>query len=360
MKRVAAYLLPAALCVLPALGAAATIEASDEQVRWSGRHVVEEDGVVRFGYPSVSANLTISGGDLSVTAYSGKAGSHLAVTIDDGPPRRFTLTREAKRYPLVENDGRPHRVRLSHLSETWRGIVTVEGFRLDGGELQPPPPAARRRLLVVGDSVTCGEGVQQPADYQCETNPRRPDSDHSYGMLLGRALGAETQLVCYGGRGLIRSWNGNTDELQAPQFFDLAIPVRDGPAANLTAFVPDAILVSLGTNDFSLGIGPLPEREEFVPTYVDFVERLLSVYPGAEIALTEGAIVNDEADPGRPQRSVLRSYLADTVARVGDGRVHRVVSRYHPGDDCDAHPTGAQHRMMAEELEPVIAPLLGR
>lgn len=360
MKMRVGYLLWAALTFGAGDISAETIDASGEQIRWSGRLAIQEDGAVRFGYPSVNANLAISGGDLSVTAYSSKAGSYLAVTVDDSPPRRFALTRKAQRYPLLENDGKSHRIRLSHLSETWRGIVSVEGFTLDGGEFRSPPAARERKLLVIGDSVTCGEGVHRPASYRCDTNPRRPDSDHSYGMLLGRALAAETQLVCYGGRGLIRSWNGNTDELQAPQFFDLAIPVPDGPAADLSAFVPDAILISLGTNDFNLGIGPLPERERFVSAYVDFVGRLLSLYPDAEIALTEGAIVNDGADPDRPQRRVLRSYIADTVERLGNNRVHQLLSRRHPGDDCDAHPTGAQHRMMASELLPDIEPLMVR
>ncbi|MBB3062276.1 GDSL-type esterase/lipase family protein [Microbulbifer rhizosphaerae] len=365
MKAIPVYLLWALASLSECAGASGdaslkTVDASSDNIRWSGRFAVLENGSTRFGYPSVSANLAISRGDLSVTASSSKDGSYMAVTVDDRPPRRFTLTRTPKQYSLVESDGKPHTVRLSHLSEAWRGIVTVEKFTLAQGEFLSPPAAPERKLLVIGDSVTCGEGVHQPADYQCDTSPRQSDSDHSYGMLLGRAMGAETQLVCYGGRGLIRSWNGNTDELQAPQFFELDIPINNGPAADLSAFVPDVILISLGTNDFNLDIGPLPERSEFVSTYVEFVERLLSLYPDAEIALTEGAIVNDAADPAKPQRSVLRSYISDTVKRTADARVHQVLSQHHSGDTCDAHPTGQQHEAMAGELLPAIVPLLTR
>lgn len=365
MKAIPAYLLWALASLAGGAGASGdtsvkTVDATSDNIRWSGRFTALENGGARFGYPSVSANLAISGGDLSVTAFSSKDGSYMAVAVDDRPPHRFALTRAPKQYSLVENDGKPHTVRLSHLSETWRGIVTVEKFTLAQGKFLSPPAAPERKLLVIGDSVTCGESVYQPADYQCDTSPRQPDSDHSYGMLLGRAVGAETQLVCYGGRGLIRSWNGNTDELQAPQFFELTIPVSDGPAADLSAFVPDVILISLGTNDFNLDIGALPERGEFVSTYVEFVERLLSLYPDAEIALTEGAIVNDAADPARPQRSILRNYIADTVKRIEDARVHQVLSQYHSGDTCDGHPTGEQHEAMVGELLPAIDPLLSR
>lgn len=51
------------------------------------------------------------------------------------------------------------------------------------------------------------------------------------------------------------------------------------------------------TNDFSLGIGPLPEEEIFVPTYVNFIRKILSLHPSAKVVITEGAIVNDEAVP---------------------------------------------------------------
>lgn len=90
---------------------------------------------------------------------------------------------------------KPHTVRGSHLSETWRAIVTVESFTLARGEFLPPPPpppaAPERKLLVIGDSVTCGEGVYRPAGYQCDTSPRQPDPNHSYGMLLDKAKADE-------------------------------------------------------------------------------------------------------------------------------------------------------------------------
>ncbi|BFM21263.1 SGNH/GDSL hydrolase family protein [Gilvimarinus japonicus] len=334
-----------------------TIAAQDNQIRWSGRTQALPDGAMRFGYPSVSANLNISGGDLSVLASSSKAQSYLAVTVDDQPPRRFELSTQPQLYRLVKNDGEAHRIRLSHLSETWRGVITLEHFELTGGKLLAPPPAPKRKLLVIGDSVTCGEGVHRPADHSCAENASWPDPDHSYGMLLGQKLNAETQLVCYGGRGLTRSWDGNTRDPQAPQFFNQAVANNEAPPADLTAFVPDVILISLGTNDFSLGIGPLPEREHFVSTYVDFTQRLLTLYPSAEIAVTEGAIVNDNADPSRPQKTVLRDYIAATVAQVDNPRLRQILSQYHPGDQCDAHPTGQQHRAMARELLPEIQPL---
>jgi hypothetical protein len=34
----------------------------------------------------------------------------------------------------------------------------------------------------------------------------------SYGMLMAKQLNAQVQLVCYGGRGLVRTWDGKTND----------------------------------------------------------------------------------------------------------------------------------------------------
>jgi len=168
-------------------------------------------------------------------------------------------------------------------------------------------------------------------------------------------------LVAFGGRGLTRDWQGRTDVLTAPQFFELDIPVEEGPPpprVNHAVWVPDAVVVSLGTNDFSVAAGPPPARPPFVAAYVAFVRVIRARYPAAHVFLTEGAIVNDAADAAGRPRSTLSSYIDDTVAQLGDPRVHHAEASFQPGDACDAHPTGAQHLRMAAELEPQLRRVL--
>jgi hypothetical protein len=108
-----------------------------------------------------------------------------------------------------------------------------------------------------------------------------------------------------------------------------------------------------------LALGALPEREEYVTAYVAFVKRIRASYPDCQVLLTEGAMVNDEADPNRPQKRILREYLAETARRVADARVRVIESRHYPGDRCDAHPTGEQHRAMARDLAEEVRRVMG-
>jgi lysophospholipase L1-like esterase len=180
-------------------------------------------------------------------------------------------------------------------------------------------------------------------------------------MLLARALDAQCHLVAYGGRGVIRDWRGKSDILNAPQFFGLAVADEPGPAPpwDHGSYVPDGVVVSLGTNDFNLALGALPEREAFVSAYVGFVKAIRQRYPDALLFITEGAIVNDESDPVRRPKTTLGEYLDEAVRRLADPRVRHVAARHYPGDACNAHPTREQHRLMARDLEPVLRSALG-
>lgn len=342
--------LLAALAGLPAACAlhAAPIAASDERIARMGRTAEMPDGALRFAYPGVRLSLAFSGRTLSFEAASSGTLSNLEAVVDGGPPRLIRLSREGSRYTLVDAD-RPdrHTVELMLRSETWQGVVTLRGFDTDGA-LEPAPPLPARKMLVLGDSVTCAAGVDRSVDRKDSawTDPR-----HSYGMLAAQALGAQVHLVCYGGRGLVRSWNNRTDELNLPDFYHLAIADGSDPVRwDHARYQPDLIVSAIGTNDFNAGA---PERTAYVAAYVRLVRTLLRNHPHARIVLTEGAILDGDA------KRTMQAYIAETVEQVGDERVRAIVSTHHAGDVGDAHPTGAQHEEMARELVAQVRPLVG-
>ena len=352
----------AAVAALTTLSCASgVIRPSDPNVAVMGRVDRSNPDRPRFGYPGVTWRVVIEGSSLALRVAATTGTSRLAVVVDGGAPNVLRLAKGESRLVLAAglSAGR-HVVEVAHRTETWQGIVTLLGFELPaGGRILPPQRWPERRLLFIGDSVTCGEATDRPAD--CD--PARAGADAaatsngllSYGMLLGRALDAQVHLVCFGGRGLVRDWRGKQNVLNGPQLFEAAVPIDGRPAPwNHAQYQPDAIVVSLGTNDFNLALGPFPERERYVSAYVRFVETLLARHPNAQVLLTEGAIVNDEKDPARPQKTTLRAYLAEVVRRIGTSNVRAVESTHYAGDACNDHPTAAQHAQMARDLEPAL------
>jgi lysophospholipase L1-like esterase len=202
--------------------------------------------------------------------------------------------------------------------------------------------------MFVGDSVTCGVGIDNNA--QCTHDPQLPDINayESYGMLLGRRLDAETQLVCYGGRGLVRDYRGFVladNVVNIPDFFTLAI-ASDKPEGRVPwdagRFQPDAIFMSIGTNDMNLEKTKPLDEIAWVAAYVDFLHKARSLYPRSLIFVTEGAIVTDPLLARMVQRAAAQSL---------DSRVIYAPSEHYPGNGCNGHPTGIQHRHMADDFE---------
>jgi lysophospholipase L1-like esterase len=329
------------------------ITADDPRLQLLGQIDQSDPKRPRLGYPGTGLRLLFQGSSLSLHLSTDSDKSALTVVIDHGDPSLQLLQKGDQTLVLARGPEQgPHTAEVYKRTETWQGIVTLLGIELpQEGTLLSVPPLPTRKLMFVGDSVTCGSGVENNST--CTSDPAHPASDayHSYGMELGRRLDAQTHLVCYGGRGLDRDYRGlgvADNVLNAPQFLDLSIPSDD--AANRapwdwSKWVPDGIVVSLGTNDFNLQKTTPLDGEAFVGDYARFLMTLRSHYPNASILVTEGAIVTDP---------FLRRYVQDAVIRTNDARIQWVKAIHYPGNGCDAHPTRAQHQQIADDLEPVL------
>lgn len=345
------------------------IAAADPRVGVMGR-VVSDGSRLEFGYPGVTSRVCFRGNRLWMTGASNQGRSHLAV-VYRGEQTSEVVVPKQQAEVLVWEAPRgvgvgEQCVDLVHLTETWIGVVTLTSFRVEG-DVIAPAPLPSRRLLFIGDSVTCGEAVRRKPE--CSKDESWWDAYHAYGPLAARLLDAQYQLVCFGGKGVVRDWQGKSDVLNAPEFFSLAIPDERGLAYAVGSYVPEGIVVSLGTNDFNPALGAFPMRREFVDKYAAFVRTLLTTYPAAQLWLTEGAIVTDDnveaptkssaSGPAAKQKATLRSYLEEVVSRVGSNQVRHLPAQHYPADSCDAHPLASEHELMAKDVVGAIRSDLG-
>lgn len=325
------------------------LTASDSMISRMGRTHTNDDKSQTFGFPGVTFATEVEGKKLTAQLQSSGGNSWVDVIVDGGPPKAVKIEQQLTDIELFNfPDVAKHRVEIVHRSENWHGAVTLKQFSLTSGGFFVAPKLPKRKLLILGDSVTCGEAIDRVAGEQ--KNTRWWNSRESYGMLTAKALNAQVNLVCWGGRGLIRSWNGKTDEANLPDFYEYAVG-DNNPAMKWdhNQYQPDLIVSAIGTNDFSSGI---PDRETYVTAYVKLLNKLLANHPQAHIALTEGAILNGE------KKAALIDYIREAISRVNDSRVHQVTSNHYPGDAQDAHPTKEQHAAMAKDLSPQLKALM--
>lgn len=304
------------------------------RLAWSG-----SGAVVRFRGTALSVEL---GG-----------GQEYTVVIDGEVQTKLTAVNGAN--PLATGlAAGDHTVELYRRTEAAEGESQILGFDWGDGELLAPPPVSRR-LEFVGDSITCGYGVEG-ANMSCGFSPETENHYLTYAALAARSLNAELSTVAWSGKGVVCNYGDDATSCvdPLPKFYDLTLPSQPGSSWDFSRFQPDAVVVNLGTNDFSTQVDP--DQATFEGAYRALLVRLRQVYPSAHILCTNGPMLSG-AD-----LSTLRGYLTNVVAAMADPKISTFQITPQDGSDgygCDWHPSAARHQKVALDVEAALRDALG-
>lgn len=330
------------------------IAAVNPQIVVEGRYAPVAAGAVRLGFPGVALHFRIHGSQLAIRVKATTDEVYFDVGVDGAEPVRLRCHAGEGDYPLLTGtSAADHVLEITRRSESWQGTCEVGGLDLGAdGVLLAPPELPTRKLMFIGDSITCGAALDiipnDPLKGKTAHEDQTSNARLSYGKILARKLNAQCVLVSYGGRGVVRDWQGIRNINNASQFYELALP--DDPAClwKQNSYAPDAIAICLGTNDFNQGV---PDENEFVNTYVEFIRKIHRDSPNARIFLLDSPMLAD-ADGKPPKRTVLHAYLQEIAGLVNSPQVQLASVSHYNGIPGNGHPTRAEHEAIAKELEP--------
>lgn len=310
-------------------------DPANARFAWSGTGVV-----ARFQGTEVSALL---------------GGAQQFTVVVDGAVRVPKLTAQDGTNSLASGlSAGEHTVELYRRTEPSLGVATFMGFDFGGGTaLAPPTPT--RRLEFVGDSITCGYG-NEGADMSCTFSADTENHYLTYAALTARALDAELSTVAWSGKGVVCNYGDTADACQNPfpTYYDRTLPEDSTSKWDFSRFVPHAVVVNLGTNDFSTATDPT--KEEFETGYRTFLERIRAVYPDAYILCTNGPMLSGT------DLSTLMGYIDDVVTALGDPKISSFDISPQDGSDgygCDWHPSLARHEKVATAVTAELKAKLG-
>ena len=161
-----------------------------------------------------------------------------------------------------------------------------------------------------------------------------------------------TLILCNAGLGVVRNYNDkNVTSLHPmPYFYPFTVANDAQSLWNFANFRPDAVVINLGTNDYSTE--PHPPTPTFIAGYIRLLTFIRSKYGSApHIFLACGPMIGDPCCEN----------VKSVAAQFADPAVHYVDLRFIilPEDiGCDGHPSVQGHTKMANLLIPQISKYL--
>ena len=234
------------------------------------------------------------------------------------------------------------------------GKTTIHQFVLHNkGELMKETECPSRHIEFIGNSLTCGYGVEgkdRSEPYKAETE----NCNLSYATIIARYFNADYTLIAHSGRGVVRNY-GDSVRISAVTMKDRMLNTFDmnlDKKWDFKTYKPDLVVVNLGTNDFSTNIYPL--EDEFIHAYKLLISRLRANYGDVPILCISPAIA---------QRQIVQ-YMERMRKDLNDKKVYITVL---PEGLCDSttdlgavwHPNYKGQMKMAMSLIPYMSTITG-
>ncbi|WP_437630732.1 SGNH/GDSL hydrolase family protein [Sorangium sp. So ce854] len=344
-------------------------DPSGDTIRFIGRFDTTKPEGPRFSWAGSAIVTRFSGTSLSVRfndASTPDQSNYFQVVVDGESKGVLEVNNQEDLYRVVEGlpDGE-HDLLLHRRTEPLVGVTQfVEFIPEDGEALLPVPPAPERRIEIIGDSISAGYGIDGP-DQNCPFTSETENNYLAYSALTGRLLEADTNIIAWSGRGVIRNYDDEAADTM-PEIYGRTIADEAQPAWDFSSWVPQVVVINLGTNDFSINVpGDAQFRQPFTNGYAGLVETVREKYPEAFIFCTIGPMLSDGYPEGAQALTRARDYIGQVVEdrnADGDDRVRLLefpAQSEANGYGCDWHPSAKTNELMATQLAEAISEELG-
>lgn len=322
-----------------------TVPATDSRIHYVGRFDTSDPGGPRCEWAASAVELNFHGTALNVVINE-QGEDRYEVEIDGWPQAVLPVHNGKHVYSIAS--GLPalnHTLKLFKRTEPSFGRTQFVEFQLnDGDHLNNPTRYSRRRIEAVGDSITTGYGNEgTPSEKGTVDNE---DCYLSYGAIASRFLKADYHCIAWSGKKL---WPDN----DMPSIAGLTLPKDSSIHWDASQWVPQVIVVNLGSNDF---YPDNPDKTGWVNACMSFIQTLRADDPKAMMYLTLGPMMSDTDPPGHHALSTLRDYLNTVVAQreaLGDKRIRLLEFEQEDpttGVGAEGHPNIETHEEMGERL----------
>lgn len=335
---------------------------TEDTVRTIGRAKVYKD-TLWMALSGTGAEFIVTGKKVSITmkADSTVAGgaenqARIAVYLDGKRMADTLLSKSETTIPVFESTTEEtHTIRVIKLSESAMSTCGISAITVDG--TIRPAEAKSRLIEFVGDSITCGYGVEdEDPDHHFATGTE--DVTKAYAYKTAEALDADYSMVSFSGYGIVSGYTGDgvksAGQLVPLYYEKLGFSYgtylgNGSPQKNSWDFTkrqPDLVVINLGTNDSSYVKDNQERKEEYIAGYIEFLKTVRRCNPEAKILCTLG-IMGTELCPS-VEEAVDR--YKQTTKDTNISSMRFVAQLPEDGLAADWHPTEKTHTKAAAKL----------
>jgi lysophospholipase L1-like esterase len=351
--------------------------ADNSFIQYTGRIDFSNPAKPSFSYPGISIKAKFQGSAIDIVMKDFGSGgdqgtNYYHILIDGALYKVLQVNNTDTLYTAARglSDG-DHTIEVFKRTEASVGRSQFWGFRIRKNKnLLALPSKPERKIEFIGDSFTCGYGnevsIPNPGGNPNTGFHSVNENNYSaWGAIVCRNFDAQYHCTAYSGRGLYRNNTGATTETM-PLIYTRTLPNSTNPTWNTSDYIPDLIVIHLGTNDFfpeSWGTPSMVDSAQFVSTYINFVSTLRGYYPSAHIICVVPNSLSNWWPVGFNSLTRIKSYIDATVDHhlgLGDNKVHyfELTTQTSPYGE-DWHPSNATHLSMANQIKPFIQTIMG-
>lgn len=333
------------------------VKASHPQIQYTGRVSFAHKDVASFNYPGTTINARFQGSSLKMICRP--MTGYFMAQVDGAEPFKvgFNAERDSVVTLATALPKGEHQVKLMYVIEGLFRTPEFHGFVLDKGcSLVEASPLPERKIEFIGNSITCGYGVESIKD----SDPFEDETENhwlTYANIVSDSLHAQHTSISRSGIGVYRNYNGpksgSADNM--PWQYEYTLFNKHDEKWDFAKYQPQLVCINLGTNDFSTNNYDAALYEK---NYRMFLATVRSKYPMAKIVLLTGPMLGEKEN--RIQQEILNHICKDANKR-GDKKVYRFDFSFQTGDlgyGASWHPSKLQHQKMAGELLPFLRKIM--
>ena len=327
-----------------------TVKANDQAISYTGRVLKTNNGDVRYDWVGTYFQTDFTGGKIAINV--SESGESYHNVYIDGKLKAKILIKGKEPHEVVLADKLSkgtHRLCLQKCTEGEYGCTTIHSVTVASNGTLKPVPARKRLIEFIGDSYSCGygiDGANENEHFKLSTE----DVSKAYDFTIARYFDADCVVIAHSGMGMCRNDRGKkipTMPTRYAHIFDDA----DSVAYNFNDYTPDLVAINLGTNDFSIQVSPV----DYVDTYVKMVNTVRSHYPDAKIlciyphsaSIFLRAALSEVGQKLYGMKDVYMAQPMGDIVKVG----------LDMGSDW--HPNVSGHQKIAMTLIPQVSAIMG-